>query len=66
MEYVYLIFDTNGFRMACKNEIDATLKVNSIAHGEYGIDDSIPPDYSGALYRYGWDEAVWWVKEIIY
>lgn len=66
MDYVYLVWDLNGLRMVCKNEIDATFKVNSIAYGEWEIDDSIPLDYSGAICRYGWTNASWWTKEIIY
>lgn len=67
MDYVYLVWDTSGLRMVCKNKIDATLKVNSIASDEYGFSlDDTPLDYSGAIFRYGWIDAAWWTKELIY
>lgn len=66
MEHVYLVFDAIGFRMACKNELDATLKVNSIARDEWGFDTNTPPDYLGTLCRYGWNDVAWWIKTIIY
>lgn len=66
MDYVYLVWDTSGLRMVCKNEIDATLKVNSIASDECGFSLDTPLDYSGALCRFGWIDVAWWTKELIY
>ena len=66
MDYVYLVWDNNGLRRVCKNKIDATLQVNSIASDEYGFSLDTPLDYSGAIFRYGWIDAAWWTKELIY
>lgn len=66
MDYVYLVWDTSGLRMVCKNEVDATLKVNAIASDECGFSPNTPLDYSGAIFRYGWIDVAWWTKELVY
>lgn len=71
MKYVYLIYefldDINSLRMVCSNETLATTKVNLIAEQEWKINsDRIPPDYDGSLMRYGWGDAIWWQKEVLY
>ena len=68
MNYVYLVWDSEGkLRGVYRNEIDATLKVKTIAQQQFDVDpDKIPLDYSGSLFRYGWSDVAWWTKEIVY
>ena len=68
MNYVYLVWDGYGkLRGVYRNKSEATIKVRTIAKEQFDVNpDTIPLDYSGSLFRYGWSDVAWWSKEMIY
>ena len=68
MNTVYIVM-TEGRRIqrVCRNKLDATRLVDTIAEQKYGITTkNTPLDFSGVLMTYGWADLVWWSAEVLY
>lgn len=65
MRYVYLIYDDwHGFICVCGTKEKATEMVKDDAFSS-GLPEDTPLDYDDE-YRWGWDGATWWVREVVY